>query len=64
MVLGSASNSEELGSMPASSELGSIPAIANSNWSSISFDENLYASISSLVRVKREVLVDFQVIGC
>ena len=31
-----------------SSELGSIPAIANSNWSSISFDENLYASISSL----------------
>ena len=25
-----------------SSELGSIPAIANSNWSSISFDENLF----------------------
>ena len=47
-----------------SSDLGSIPAIANSSWSSISFDENLYASISSLVRAKREVLVDFQVIGC
>ena len=31
-----------------SSELGSIPAIANSNWSSISFDENLYTSISPL----------------
>ena len=31
-----------------SNELSSIPAIANSNWSSISFDENLYASISSL----------------
>ena len=31
-----------------SSELSSIPAIANSSWSSISFDENLYASISSL----------------
>ena len=42
MVLGPASNSEELGSMPAPNELGSIPAIAKSNWSSISFDENLF----------------------
>ena len=31
-----------------SNELSSIPAIANSNWSSISFYENLYTSISPL----------------
>ena len=48
-----------------SSELGSIPAIANSNWSSISFRWKSFLCFNLLsVRAKREVLVDFQVIGC